>query len=436
MRTVEEHLESVLAAIEPVAEEVLPLDQVHGLVLTRDVVSDVDLPRFANSAMDGYAVRATEIADITPEHPRSVPVLGDIAAGDGARHTHREGSVWRIMTGAPIPEGADAVVRVEDTDGRPREVLISHAPEAGENVRPAGDDVRAGDVILRRGTRVGATQLAILASAGVAEVAVTGPVRVVVLSTGDELVPLGEPVGPGQIHDSNGPMLVALIRAAGGTVVHTGHLPDDEKVIKKTLDHHLRDADLVITSGGVSKGGSYDAVKAVLTGTGSMEFAEVGMQPGKPQGFGLLGKRRVPLFTLPGNPVSVLVSFEVFVRPALARLAGRRHTPVTVPAVVQQGWSSPEGRQQYHRVRLTRDAAGTYAAAPVGGAGSHLVGGLAMADGLAVVPAEITQVATGAEVPVLPLRPVEEIEADLAASTDRDTTAASSGQPPSVRGSW
>ena len=175
---------------------------------------------------------------------------------------------------------------------------------------------------------------------------------------------------------------------------------------------------------------------AVLTGTGSMEFAEVGMQPGKPQGFGLLGKRRVPLFTLPGNPVSVLVSFEVFVRPALARLAGRRHTPVTVPAVVQQGWSSPEGRQQYHRVRLTRDAAGTYAAAPVGGAGSHLVGGLAMADGLAVVPAEITQVATGAEVPVLPLRPVEEIEADLAASTDRDTTAASSGQPPSVRGSW
>ncbi|MCK0113921.1 molybdopterin molybdotransferase MoeA [Ornithinimicrobium sp. F0845] len=428
MTTVDEHLESVLAAIEPVPEVEVPLHEALGLVLTRDVTSDVDLPRFANSAMDGYAVRAAELAGVDAEHPRSVPVLGDIPAGSTARHTHREGSVWRILTGAPVPEGADAVVRVEDTDGRPREVLISRAPEVGDNIRPAGEDVRAGDVILRRGTRVGAPQIAVLAAAGVAEVAVTGPVRVVVLSTGDELVPAGQPVGPGQINDSNGPMLAALVRSAGAEVVHTGHLPDDEKVIKKTLDHHLRQADAVITSGGVSKGGSYDAVKAVLTGSGSMEFTEVGMQPGKPQGFGLLGKRRVPVFTLPGNPVSVLVSFEVFLRPALARLGGRTHTPVTVPAVVARGWSSPEGRQQYHRVRLSRDASGQYAAEPVGGPGSHLVGGLALADGLAVVPAEVTDVATGSAVPVLPLRPLEEIEADLVSSADEDRSDRSDGE--------
>lgn len=413
MTTVAEHLESILEALEPVGEVTVPLAEAHGLVLTRDVTSEVDLPRFASSAMDGYAVRAADLEGTDAEHPRSVPVLGDIAAGDGARHTLREGVVWRILTGAPVPEGADAVVRVEDTDGRPREVLISVAPEVGANIRPAGEDVRAGDVIVHRGTRIGPAQLAVLASAGVAEVAVTGPVRVVVLSTGDELVPLGEPVGPGQIHDSNGPMLVALVRSAGCYAVHSGHLPDDEKVIKKEIDHHLQHADVVITSGGVSKGGSYDAVKAVLTGAGSMEFTEVGMQPGKPQGFGLLGSRKVPVFTLPGNPVSVLVSFEVFVRPALARLGGSVHTPVTVPAVVLEGWTSPEGRQQYHRVRLSRDSSGAYAAEPVGGPGSHLVGGLAAADGLAVVPPEVTEVATGSEVPVLPLRPLEEIEAEL-----------------------
>ena len=414
MTTVDEHLDRVLDQIRRLEEVTVPLSAAHGLVLTRDVTSPVDLPRFANSAMDGYAVRAADVADASPEEPKLLPVAGDIKAGDGERRLQGDGTVWRIMTGGPIPEGADAVVRVEDTDGHAHEVLIKQGVEAGTNVRPAGDDVRAGEVILTAGTRVGPAQVAVLASAGVREVAVTSAVRVVVLSTGDELVPVGEPVGPGQIHDSNGPMLAALVRAAGHYTVHVGHLPDDEKVIKKELDHHLGHADLIITSGGVSKG-EYDAVKAVLTGSGSMEFTEVDMQPGKPQGFGLLGKRKVPVFTLPGNPVSVLVSFEVFVRPALARLAGQRYEPVTVPAVVLHGWSSPEGRQQYHRVTLRRDISGAYAAEPVGGAGSHLVAGLAAADGLAIVPADETEAVTGSELSVLPLRPLSEIEAGLAA---------------------
>nr|WP_306237971.1 gephyrin-like molybdotransferase Glp [Ornithinimicrobium sp. HY1745] len=427
VRTVAEHLEAVLAQLTPVAATTVPLSQAHGLVLTEDVSSPVDLPRFANSAMDGYAVRASEISGVTPEEPRVLPVLGDIAAGDGSPRTHRDFHAWRILTGAPVPEGADAVVRVEDTDGHPREVMIKAAVEAGANVRPAGEDVRAGSVILRAGTRIGPAQLAVLASAGVAEVSATGQLSVVVLSTGNELVPVGEPVGPGQIHDSNGPMLAALVRAAGHFGVFAGHLPDDEKAIKAEIDHHLTHADLVVTSGGVSKGGSYDPVKSVLTGVGSMEFTEVGMQPGKPQGFGLLGKRKVPVFTLPGNPVSVLVSFEVFVRPALAALAGQRYEPVTVPAVVLQGWDSPEGRAQYHRVSLSRDTSGAYAAQPVSGPGSHLVGGLALADGLAVIPAEATQVATGSEVRVLPLRPLWEIEADVVA--ERDAAQAAETDP-------
>lgn len=413
MITVAEHLTAVLGQITPVESVTVPLAQAHGLVLTQDVTSPVDLPRFANSAMDGYAVVASEISEASPENPQLVPVLGDIPAGDGTARAHRPGHAWRILTGAPVPEGADAVVRLEDTDAHPREVMISKAAPVGANIRLAGEDVRAGQVILHAGERIGPAQLAVLASAGVAEVTVTGPVRVVVLSTGDELVPVGEPIRPGQIHDSNGPMLTALVRAAGHYAVHAGHLPDQEKAIKAEIDHHLAHADLVITSGGVSKGGSYDAVRSVLSGAGSMSFQEVGLQPGKPQGFGLLGRRKVPVFTLPGNPVSVLVSFEAFVRPALARRAGQQYTPVTLPAVVQQGWPSPEGRQQYHRVRLHRDASGAYAAEPVGGPGSHLVGGLALADGLAIIPAEVTEVATGTQVSVLPLRPQWEIEARL-----------------------
>lgn len=419
MTTVEEHLSQVLEQITPREQITVPLAQAHGLVLTEDVVSAVDLPRFDNSAMDGYAIRSEELFGADSENPRLVPVLGDVTAGDGERHEHQTGRAWRIMTGAPMPEGADAVVRLEDTDGHEREVQIRAVVDVGANVRRAGEDVRAGDVVLPAGERIGPAQIAVLASAGVAEVKVIGPVRVVVLSTGDELVPVGEEVGPGQIHDSNGPMLEALVRAAGHYVVHAGHLPDDEKTIKSEVHHHLKHADLIITSGGVSKG-AYDAVKAVLTGSGSMEFTEVGMQPGKPQGFGLLGKRKVPVFTLPGNPVSVLVSFEVFVRPALAALAGHRYEPVTLPAVVLRGWDSPDGRQQYHRVRIQRDVSGQYAVEPVGGPGSHLVGGLATADGLAIVPAESTHVDTGSQVPVLLLRPLSEIGAALDAAEARD----------------
>jgi molybdopterin molybdotransferase len=401
--SVEDHLADILGQVRRNPAVTLPLDRAAGLVTTQDVRSTVDLPRFDNSAMDGYAVKADEVGEASAEHPLSIEVNGDIAAGDTAQHTHVPGRAWRIMTGAPMPEGADAVVPVEDTDNRPRETLVYRAPEQGAYIRRAGGDLRAGDVIVPARTTLGPAQIAVIASAGVGHVEVTAPVRVVVMSTGDELRSVEDAVMSGQIVDSNGPMLAAAVRQAGYYAVHVGHLPDDEAKIKGELKHHLDHADAIITTGGVSKG-AYDPVKAVLSGRGSMEFREVAMQPGKPQGFGVLGRRRVPVFTLPGNPVSALVSFEIFVRPALAVRAGRVYEPITLEAVVLSGWKSPEGKSQYARVSVALDTTGAYAVRPAGGSGSHLVGGLAQADALAVVDPDVTEVAVGHTVPIILLR--------------------------------
>lgn len=424
MITVEEHLESILRQLDPAPPVRMPLTQVHGLVMATDAVSTVQLPRFDNSSMDGYAVRRADLAGASAEEPRLLPVLGDIAAGDEGGQELAPGQAWRIMTGAPIPAGADAVVRVEDTDGHVREAQFRVDPDEGAHIRRAGEDVAVGDVVVRAGTRIGAAQLAVLISCGITEVEVHPPVRVAILSTGDELVRAGEEVGPGQIIDSNGPMLEALVREAGFYPIHLGHLPDDKATTRDEVRRQLEEADAIITTGGVSKG-AYDVVKEVLTGEGSMEFVEVAMQPGKPQGFGVLGKRDVPVFTLPGNPVSTLVSFEVFVRPALLRLAGRREETDRTPGYATAGWRTSPERQTYTRVRLHHDAAGGYAVAPAGGSGSHLLGGLAEADGLAISGAEVEEVEMGSEVEVLLLRPRAEIDGRIRAEQER--LAAESG---------
>ena len=414
MISVEEHLESILSQVEPGERVNLPVAQALGLVTTADAVSRADLPRFDNSSMDGYAVRRADLLGVTSEEVRLLPVDGDIAAGDAGGQVLAPGRAWRIMTGAPVPEGADAVVRVEDTDGHVREAQFRVEPGEGANIRRAGEDVRVGDVVVPAGTRIGPAQVAVLVSCGVEEVEVHAPVRVVILSTGDELVPAGGEVGPGQIVDSNGPMLEALVREAGFFPVHVGHLPDDERTTRTEIRRHLDTADAIITTGGVSKG-AYDVVKEVLTGEGSMEFTEVAMQPGKPQGFGLLGRRKVPVFTLPGNPVSTLVSFVVFVRPALLRRAGRPEAGEEATGLALDSWRTAPGRETYTRVSVSRDASGEYAVAPAGGSGSHLLGGLAAADALAVSAADDEEVAVGSELRLLLLRPRAELDGMLAA---------------------
>lgn len=412
MITVEEHLERILDQVGPVDTVTLPVTRTLGLVTTADVTSRAELPRFDNASMDGYAVRAVDLEGASAEQPVMLPVAADIAAGDPASQPLAPGQVMRIMTGAPVPPGADTVVKVEDTDGHEREPQFRVHPEEGANIRRAGEDVRPGEVVVTRGTRIGPAQIAVLVSAGVHEIEVVGPVRVAILSTGDELVPAGQPVGPGQIVDSNGPMLEALVRQAGGEVAHVGRLGDVEGQTTRQIDARLEDTDLIITTGGVSKG-AFDIVKKVLTGRGSMEFVEVAMQPGKPQGFGVLGSRKVPVFTLPGNPVSALVSFEVFVRPALERRAGRRVSQHTATGLATESWPSAAHRQAYTRVRVARDSTGEYAVTPAGGSGSHLLGGLAQADALAVSDVETDEVSAGSVVELILLRPRREIDGRL-----------------------
>jgi len=309
----------------------------------------------------------------------------------------------RIMTGAPMPEGADTVVPVERTDGGTETVRISAAVAAGTYIRRAGEDVAAGTVVQRAGDVVSERSVAVLASVGCAHVQVVRRPHVVVISTGDELVEVGHPLEPGQIVDSNGLMLVALARAAGASAWRTPHSHDVDDELRAVLDAALRNADVVVTSGGVSMG-AFDTVKAVLSESGEAEFVKVAQHPGMPQGSGRLGATRIPIVTLPGNPVSSFISFELYVRPLVRRLLGRAElTRPTEPATLLEALDSPAAKQQYVRAVLEIGADGRRSVRPVGAQGSHVVGGLAMAQALVVVPPHVTRVEAGETVDVLDL---------------------------------
>jgi molybdopterin molybdotransferase len=395
MKPVEEHLAECLAAVSVLpALGLAPLDALD-CVLAEDVVSDVDLPAFDNSSMDGYAVTMPDVAAAGPGHPVRLPVVGDVPAGSREPVRLAPGTALRIMTGAPLPAGADAVVPIEWTDGGIARVEIDRAPSAGQYVRPVGEDVRTGETLLREGTRLTPRHVALLSAIGRARVRVRPRPRVVVLSSGSELMEPGRPLGHGQIYDANGYGLAAAAAELGAVARHVGIVADDPRELLAMLEDQLVRADLLITSGGVSMG-AYDTVKEVLSELGTVTFGKVAMQPGMPQGFGTIGPDATPIFTLPGNPVSALVSFEVFVRPVIRKMWGEanlhRHSLVAEAA---QGWRSPEGKRQFVRARLQRRADGTAVVTPVGGQGSHLVADLAEATCLAVVPEQVTEVRPG-----------------------------------------
>ena len=408
MRTVAEHRTAALSLVMPLPAVSVPLETADGHVLAEDVLAPSVLPRWDNSAMDGYAVRAADVAGASDDRPVRLHVLADLAAGSDEEPTVVEGTAARIMTGAPVPAGADAVVPVEVTDGGTATVLVHRPAADGAHIRRAGEDVGAGDLVLATGTFLGPAQVAAAASVGCARLSVHRRPRVAVLSTGSELVVPGTGLRRGQIPDSNSYLLAAAVRAAGCDVVRVGAVRDEADALRSTLDDLLGEADAIVTSGGVSMG-AYDVVKEVLTVEAGMEFVQVAMQPGKPQGLGRL--RGTPVFALPGNPVSALVSFEVFVRPALLRLRGltdldRRH----VVAVVEDGWRTPPGRAQYMPVVLVADVPDLRAPegrtphvrrAVSGGSGSHLVAGLARAEGLAIVAADVDEVRPGDKVRVM-----------------------------------
>ncbi len=403
--SVGDHRDAILAVLAPLPPRTVPVEAALGLVLADDVASRVDLPPFTNSAMDGYAVRSADLVAATAELPVSVPVDGDIAAGDTRRHVLVPGHAMRIMTGAPLPEGADAVVPVEASDGGTGTARLGLAPEAGRHVRHRGEDVQQGARLTAAGTALGPGHLALLASANVAEVSVVPRPRVTVVSTGDELVKPGTELGYGQIVNSNGIMLAALVSAAGAEVAARVHLPDDAAALRSLLADPPGSPDLLLTSGGVSMG-AYDTVKEVLTADGGVRFVKVAMRPGMPQGFGVAGPRRLPIITLPGNPLSSLVSFHVFVLPALRRLSGR--DPLALPgfaAVAARSWRSVAGKAEYTRVAVEppTEPGALPRVQPFGGQGSHSVGALAGSSALAVVPPGSDHVVEGDILTCVPL---------------------------------
>jgi molybdopterin molybdotransferase len=398
--SVDAHLETILSAVSPLSPLDLTLQDAHGCVLDEDVAATFPLPPFDNSAMDGYAVRASDVAAASPDAPVQLPVVGDIAAGSSGPYTVQPGLCVRIMTGAPIPAGADAVVPVEWTDGGVASVSITRSATPGAHIRRAGEDAPVGTTVLRAGTHLGATPIGLLAAVGRERVSARPRPRVVVLSTGSELVDPGAPLTPGKIPDANSTLLTSAAREAGGIAFRVGIVPDDPRVLLDTLEDQLIRADAVVTSGGISVG-AYDVVKEAINRIGEVRFDRVAMQPGMPQSFGLIGPDRTPFFGLPGNPVSAYVSFEVFVRPALRRMLGvepiNRHT---VRARLTGSVTSPPGKRSFARAHLIVDK-GTYTVEPVGGSGSHLIASLAGANALVVVPEDTTELADGAIVTVM-----------------------------------
>jgi molybdopterin molybdotransferase len=397
--TVDQLLDRILAHIEPLKDFPQPLLEALDLPSAEEVIAPIDLPSFDNSGMDGYAVRLEDVVTASEDAPVHLPVVGEIGAGQAGILAMSPGTAVKIMTGAPLPTGADSVVPYEWTDRGVAQVRITQAPTKGQHVRRAGEDVAVGDVLIEEGSVLGPRHLGLLASVGRATVRSRPRPRVVILSTGSELRDPGTSLGHDSIYDGNSWLLAAAARRAGAIAYRVGIVPDEPRAFMDALSDQLVRADLVVTSGGVSQG-DYDVVKEALAPTGTVWFGSVAMQPGKPQGFGLVGEERVPIFTLPGNPVSSYVSFEAFVLPAIRKLMGR--TPYSRPttrARLTHPISSPAGRRQFVRGAYEVDRGGPFVS-PVGGHGSHLIGDLASSNALIVVPEDATSVTAGEQVQV------------------------------------
>lgn len=414
--SVEEALGLILEKITPVEAEVVPLSQSFNRVLAQAVIAQVNVPPFANSAMDGYAVVAADCARASRENPVRLTVIDNVPAGATPTKKVVPHTAIRIMTGAPLPEGADAVVRFEETsEYSPQasslagnEVLIYQAAASGDNVRPAGEDIRAGQTLLEPGRRLRPQDIGVLAAIGQAEVRVHRRPRVAVLATGDELVDVAEPIKPGQIRNSNGYTQAAMVEKYGGEPVRLGIARDTvEDLTAKIRAGLAQNVDLFLTSAGVSVG-DFDMVKKVLAAEGEMQFWQVAIKPGKPLAFGLLRRQSeagqdVPLIGLPGNPVAAMVAFEVFARPAILKLGGHRsYAKTSVRACLDEAIEN-SGRRHYMRGLVHLEPDGYHVTTRGSGVqvqGSGILTSMVWANGLVVAPEHITQLPAGATVEV------------------------------------
>jgi len=398
MISVEEALEKVLSCIEVLEPERKPILDCLGQVLAEDIYATIDIPPLDNAAMDGYAVRAQDTGGASQSSPRYLAVIGEVAAGSVPTNEVQPGTAMRIMTGAPIPRGADAVVQFEDTDevsrksskGDLSQIGILCPAEKGLNVRPKGEDIARGDLILEKGTVLRPQEIGVLASLGHSTALVIRRPIVAILATGDELVAVDEPLAPGKIHDSNTYTIAAEVSRYGGIPRILGIGRDSVQSLTRKINEGL-DADMLITSGGVSRG-DYDIVKDVLAQHGEIGFWTVCMKPGKPLAFGVIKKtagereRKVPHLGLPGNPVSSMITFEQFARPAILKMMGKKTFPKpTIHAVIEDDITNTDERRLFVRVSVTRRG-GRYHASVTGPQGSGILTSMTRADGLAIIP--------------------------------------------------
>jgi molybdopterin molybdotransferase len=397
---VDDARQRILAAFRPLPMTRVPLHEALGYVLAVDIVAGTSVPAFPNAAMDGFAVRVADIVAASRDHPAILRVIAEAAAGYTSMMAVMPGAAIRIMTGAPVPSGADAVVRFEETEegasgrrcGPGDTVEIYTVAKAGENIRPVGEDVSTGETVLAAGTHVRPAEIGVLAALNRTQVTVHRRPQVGILATGDEIVDVGEPLGPGQIRNSNAPMLAALVTRCGGEAVPLGIARDTEDDLHGRLAQ-ADGLDLLLTTGGVSVG-DYDLVKQVLQAEGRIDLWEVRIKPGKPLAFGYLGG--TPVLGLPGNPVAAAVAFEQFARPAIRRMLGHRVLEIpTVTARLAGRVENRGGRRHFVRVAVAASAAG-YTAHVAGSQGSGVLSTLAKANGLLVVPEDVPVAEDGA----------------------------------------
>ncbi|MFC1961574.1 gephyrin-like molybdotransferase Glp [Chloroflexota bacterium] len=412
MISVEEAQEKVLSQVNVLAAEQAPILETLGQVLAQDVKSAIDIPPLDNSAMDGYAVRAEDTRGASPSTPRTLRVIDTVIAGAISRQEVTPGTAIRIMTGAPVPRGADSVIRFEDTDEDQRrsptnqplnEIGILHQVEPGKDIRRAGEDVIRGEIVLKKDTVIRPSEVGVLASLGMTEVSVIRRPTVAILATGNELVGLGQPLPPGKIYNSNTYSAASLVKRYGGIPQILGIALDKEESLEEKIRQGLG-ADMLITTGGVSLG-DYDIVKDILAKEGEIGFWTVRMKPGKPLAFGTFtaGDRRIPHLGLPGNPVSVMVTFELFARPAMLKMMGKTNfTKPVVTAVLENPVKNNNGRRIYNRAIVAKRD-GRYYARLTGAQGSGILTSMSRANGFVIIPEDRTEVKKGEAVAVIML---------------------------------
>lgn len=409
--SVDEALERILSTMGTLPAETVPLLAALGRVLAAPVVSEISLPPFANSSMDGFAVRSGNTKYATAEQPALLRLMFDIPAGSQPEGVLHPGQSARIMTGAPLPEGADAIVPVEATDQEwkpgddeplPPIVKVYTPVSAGAYVRPVGEDIEAGQTVLVAGTRIRAAELGVLAALGIAEVQVVRRPRVAIIGSGDELVDVHEPLTPGKIRDINSYTLFGLVTECGGEPIRIppakDTLDDVRRSFNEALSHH---PDLILSSAGVSVG-AFDVVRTIMDEMGKIDFWRINLRPGKPLAFGEING--IPFFGLPGNPVSAMVTFDVFVRPTLLKLSGSDPNIPTVQARLREALTS-DGRRSYIRVKLSRED-GQYVAESTGTQSSGALTSMVQADGLLIIPENVTEAQAGSWFQVRLLRSI------------------------------